>query len=177
MKRAVLIKLGSGLLFSLAMACAPAGSVAGLPEGAYVLAGEQANLLLQQCSRGTPAKGESTFQPEASDITAMEGALAEALANRSQYAPGTGMRNAPQPSQPDFAHAPQGWKRQFLGIVRGGRRYIYGNYFPAADFPGGRQPDPATSAVMVCDGGPAFFGAEWDVAARQFTHLAFNGFA
>jgi len=28
---------------------------------------------------------------------------------------------------------------------------------------------------MVCDGGPAFFGVEYDVAARRFTHFGFNG--
>ena len=30
---------------------------------------------------------------------------------------------------------------------------------------------------MVCDGGPAFFGVEYDPKTKTFTHFAFNGIA
>jgi hypothetical protein len=29
--------------------------------------------------------------------------------------------------------------------------------------------------MIVCDGGPQFFGAEYDVEAGRISHLAFNG--
>ena len=29
--------------------------------------------------------------------------------------------------------------------------------------------------VMICDGGPTFFGVEYDIPARRFTQFAFNG--
>ena len=63
-----------------------------------------------------------------------------------------------------------------MGIVRNGRRYIYGNYFPRSD--AGLVPlnDP-TRLVLICDGGPAYFGVEYDVQRRRVTHLAFNGVA
>ena len=31
--------------------------------------------------------------------------------------------------------------------------------------------------VGVCDGGHAFFGAEFDIHTRRFTQIAFNGVA
>ena len=31
--------------------------------------------------------------------------------------------------------------------------------------------------VIVCDGGPSFFGVEYDVERGQFTHIAYNGMA
>lgn len=35
--------------------------------------------------------------------------------------------------------------------------------------------DWRSRAIVVCDGGPYFFGAEMDVAANRLSHLAFNG--
>lgn len=175
MKHKVMAMALAAVALPLCAGCTVAGSTEALPEGAYVLSGKQAESLLQQCSRGTPAKGEATFRPDNADIAALEAALAGAVANRESYAPNIGARAVPMPGQPDFSRVPQGWKRQYAGLVRGGRRYIYGNYFPDADFADDARPSPADTAVVVCDGGPAFFGAEWDVEARKFTHLAFNG--
>ncbi|MBC6981350.1 hypothetical protein [Caulobacter sp. 17J80-11] len=56
--------------------------------------------------------------------------------------------------------------------MRDGRRYVYANFFPpnASD-----ADDWRTRPIMVCDGGPWFFGAEYDVTAGRITQLAFNG--
>jgi hypothetical protein len=177
MKRSLLAAALAAMFVPLAGGCARAGSGAAMPEGAYVLTGKEGELLLQQCSRATPGKGEGTFQPDAADIAAMKAQLPRALAERGAYPPNVGMRAVPEPGRPDFAHAPQGWKRQFTGVLRGGKRYIYGNYFPASAFPEGARLDLASSPFVVCDGGAAFFGVEWDVDAKKFTHVAFNGFA
>jgi hypothetical protein len=64
------------------------------------------------------------------------------------------------------------YKRQYVGIIRGDRRSIYVNFFtyhPVA------TPDWTTEPVVVCDGGAQFFGAEFDMSSRQFTHVAYNG--
>ena len=39
------------------------------------------------------------------------------------------------------------------------------------------RPDltPPSGPADVCDGGPRFFGAEWEPATGRVTHIAFNG--
>ena len=160
------------LLACLTFACAdtagnaqhpPPPAEAALPADAAILDGAAVRDILRQCSRAAPAAGEGSWQPAPSDIAALEAALAAGLA--AQRRPG-----------PDWSRAPEGWKRQYVGILRGGRRFIYGNFVPSSAGAAGSQPSRWRSEViMVCDGGPAFFGVEYDVAARRFTHFAFNG--
>lgn len=136
--------------------------------------------MLRQCSRSSPAPGEGSWQPEAADIAALEAALPAALAASNLSAIEERLRTRPEvgtpsPSDPDWATAPRGWRRQYGGLVRGGRRFIYGNFYPHRSDDGWQTPDWRTAVVLVCDGGPVFFGAEYDVEGHRFTHLAFNG--
>jgi hypothetical protein len=106
--------------------------------------------------------------PGPGDIAALEAALPAALQKQAS----TNREAAGE----DFSGVATKWNRQYVGLVRGGRRYIYGNFIPRND----RPPDEfdwRRTVTMVCDGGPAFFGLEWDVAGRRFTHFAFNGVA
>jgi len=153
------------LLLTLAIAaCSPAG--AALPADAAILPGSMARSLLGQCSRATPPLGESTWQPGEADILALEAALPAAL--RAQ---------PPRSGASDLARAPQGWRRQYVGIVRGGRRFVYGSFFPADSARHGAPDQWRRETLIVCDGGPAFFGVEYDVEGRRVTHLAYNGMA
>lgn len=129
-----------------------------MPEGVSILDGSRMPVLLRQCSRTTPNAGEGTWQPNVADIIGLEAALPAALAGTAHAA--------------ELARAPQGWERQYGGIVRGGRRFIYGNFAPAGTGPDHASPDMVQA---VCDGGPVYFGVEYDVDARRFSHLAFNG--
>jgi hypothetical protein len=113
--------------------------------------------MLRQCSRGAPAKGEGGWLPAPADIAALEMQLPKALIDRHIA------------NDLDWAHVTAIWDRQYVGIVRGGRRFVYGNFFPHGLGQAGARP------VGVCDGGPQFFGVEYDVAARRFTRLDFNG--
>jgi hypothetical protein len=122
--------------------------------------------MLRQCSRDTPKGGEGSWRPEASDIGLVEAALPALLAVKL----------------PDYGRHPQRWQRQYVGIVRGGKRYIYGNFFPsfAEIRPGAAydvRADPAKTVRIVCDGGSSYFGVEWDVEHHKFSQVAFNGFA
>ena len=130
-----------------------------LPSDVAVLAGRHAPILLDPCSREAPLPGEGTWRPGGRDIRALEKALPAALAAQRAVA------------NPDWSQAPRGWARQYIGLVRGGRRFIYGNFIAggAGSHALWRQP------IRMCDGGPAFFGVEYDVAAARFTHIAFNG--
>ena len=58
-------------------------------------------------------------------------------------------------------------------MIRDGRRFIYGNFFPIEEGIG--QFDWRTKPTRICDGGPVFFGVEFDVAAQRFTRIDFNG--
>ena len=149
--------LGLALLVA---ACGPAG--AALPPDAAVLPGSAVATMLRQCSRGAPAAGEATWQPGGNEVAALEAALPAVLAAR--------------PEGHELATAPDGWLRQYVGIVRGGRRFLYGNFFPRET---ARHYDDAgrwrREPVLVCDGGPPFFGVEYDVDGRRFTRIDFNG--
>lgn len=131
-----------------------------LPERVQILDAALTASLLKQCSRDAPKPGEGSWTPDMQSIVALERLLPEALRKQQR--------------DHDWSEFPRQWTRQYVGIVRNGRRYLYGNYLP----------DPVTSddmppgtVLMVCDGGPSYFGAEYDVAAKKISHLAFNGVA
>lgn len=67
--------------------------------------------------------------------------------------------------------------RQYIGIVRDGKRLIFVNGFStnvAHGFVGGKS-DWHHHAVYVLDGGNAFFHATYDPKTRKFTAPVFNG--
>lgn len=136
-----------------------------LPEDAVVLPESAIETVIRQCSRGAPAAGEASWQPGADQIAALEAALPAALVASTAR------------DDQDWSRFPGDWRRQYVGLVRGGRRYVYGNFFPrrlSDDIGPGRW---RTDPVLVCDGGPAFFGVEYDVEAGRITRLDFNGVA
>ena len=115
-----------------------------------------------QCSRGVPPPGDGSWMPAAADIARFEATLPAALA-----------RNGTVPDE--LKKAPKEFGRQYVGITRDGHRFVYGNFFPrwnGDDFKYWRR-----TPVVVCDGGIAFFGAEYDVGSGHITHIAFNGYA
>lgn len=140
------------------------GASAEMPAGAVVLPAATVPAVLRQCSRQSPTAGEGSWQPSAGEIVALEAAAAAALRARQET------------NDPDWSGFPDNWRRQYVGLVRGGRRFIYGDAYPRdvdrhARDSGQWQREPA----IVCDGGPSFFGVEYDVEAGQITQLAFNG--
>lgn len=143
----------------LLLAASLCGAAALPAGGGVVLSPRAAAPLYRQCSRAGPIPGEGYWKPAAGDLAALEASLPRALA--AERARGVRL--------PDLPLAAFG--RQYVAVVRGGRRMIYVNGFPAqaGDDTWRRQ------AVVVCDGGPAFFGAEYDVTARRFVRFDFNG--
>jgi hypothetical protein len=134
------------------------------PVGVFIMSGNAVKQVFQQCSRGAPKAGESTWQPELADITTLEGKLSAALIAHGNS------------DGVDFRQAPLGWWRQYVGIIRGGKRYIYGNFFrPYDPPPAGPRIDWHREAAVICDGGPQFFGIEFDPTTKTFTQIDFNG--
>lgn len=135
------------------------------PDDVAVLPAAAIPTILQQCSRQAPAVGEGGWRPGTADIAALEAAAAVALRKRRVT------------NDPDWSRFPQAWRRQYVGITRGGRRFIYGNVFPGDAGNAGDPDQWRREPMIVCDGGPAFFGVEYDVEGRRITQLAFNGSA
>jgi len=151
------------LIAGLLAATATAAPVRAEPDTDYiVMPFDQAKALLSQCSRSTPLLGGQGWTPSPSDIARFEAALPDAL--------------APAAAKHPFLKAvSKGWRRQYVGMIRDGRRVIYGNFFPIGldgEFNYWRR-----EAVAVCDGGAAFFGAEFDADRNAITDIEFNGYA
>jgi hypothetical protein len=72
---------------------------------------------------------------------------------------------------------PNSFVRHYIGIIRDGRRFVYGNFAPdyEHDRPPVDQPQILLELAMVCDGGPQYFGVEYEPATQKYTHVAFNG--
>jgi hypothetical protein len=70
---------------------------------------------------------------------------------------------------------------QYVGVIIKGRKYIYINAFPLAEVDPNKtnRPtfDPSKSALIICDGGSAYWGALFDITTKQFSFLSFNGVA
>ena len=147
--------LGAAALLLAACATAPE-----MPPG-FLMQPSAARDLLAQCSRERRDPGQSAFTPTAAEVRAMQAALPAAIAADPRA-------EGPRPDD-----ATIDWIGQYVGIVRGGRRFIYGNFWPVYPVPTG--PDLRIQAMIVCDGGPRFWGAEYDIEAGRIIHLGYNG--
>ncbi len=161
----------AALLFAAACSPPPAGesgappAAAGgegfAPDSAVVFAGEKARELTEPCSRPAPGPVEGAWTPSARDIAAMEPALAALLAERLQA------------EWPRDAGSVSAYRRQYGGLIVGGRRIVTVNGFrldPHDDLDAWRS-FPQT----ICDGGPIMFGVDYDPATQRFENFAFNG--
>jgi hypothetical protein len=115
--------------------------------------------LLCQCSREAPGPGTAYWTPNTAHIAELERALPAYVRAQPQAA----------------AIRLDKEVRQYLGIVRGTHRVVYVNLFPPIDAT--QSHGWRTDAVLVCDGGPEFFGVEYDIDTHRFTHIAFNSAA
>ncbi len=154
------------------VACAIAGvpCAAQSPEirlsaaGTFILPVDAGLTLLKQCSRDAPANVSQFWNPSAVQIERLESLLPKYV--RAGVDP---RRHVPGNVE---------YHRQYVGIVVGGRRLIYGNFYPAAAFrPTGPSDrfDEKSTPVVVCDGGPAFWGVVFDPESNAFLDLQVNG--
>ena len=158
-----------------AVAADPVADALPLPPGTYfVLPPSQARAAGDQCSRPAP-EVESGWAMTDADAQAVERrlpALAETAPERPSAVSAASYRV-------DLATS----VRQYVGVVVGGRRLVYVNAFPQqmldrdADMPPERQLHADQRVVVVCDGGPAFWGVVFDPATGTFSGLDFNGSA
>ena len=128
------------------------------PANAHVLSGAAAERVFHQCSRATPAFAAADFQPDVGSIRELEAKLPAALvAARGEVDDGSG-------AMVDLGS----YYREYAAYMAGGRRRIYGNFAPLESKMG-------EGPVVICDGGSAFFGVEYDVERQEIVGMAFNG--
>lgn len=118
------------------------------------------------CNRPMPWPIEETWTPEPGVITRLElrlgPALSEALTRASSG-------RYPKPEV-------QGFYRQYLGFIVGGRRIVYisGAYERVVQYARNAE-DWKTTAWNGCDGGLSLFGAVYDPATDTIDNVIFNG--
>jgi hypothetical protein len=145
------------------LCCAPRASPSREPPsfprtGAFILSPAGASGVLRQCSRTTPKSVAAFWVPSAQDVERLEARLSSALASRA----------AEGSVVPPGGH----YNRQYIGVVRNGVRLVYANVYDA---------DAATTAdqnehgVVVCDGGPRFWGVVFNPTTGEFSDFSFNG--
>jgi len=150
------------LLFCSVLMAASAAVGAQAAESEWVLLeGDQAAILIHQCSRESPEAIQSVWKPSPAVLQKMEARLAEISKLESKLCCGNGARV-------DDVHA---YYRQYAGLVIEDRKLIYINAFArtAASADWRQQP------MMPCDGGLSFWGVLYDPASGEFFDLAFNG--
>ncbi len=115
-----------------------------------------------QCSRRSPTGWWSSVAPSKVEIKALEAALPGWIK----------------------AHQMGNWKAAFTdfhyqygALMRGKKRLIYVNALPADEDFDGKDQFWRRSPQVVCDGGPHFWGVEFDVATKRFQNPGFNGLA
>ena len=111
-----------------------------------------------QCSRESPTGWWTTVAPSLDETRRLEAALPLWMK----------------------ARASEQWKGrfdaylyQYGAIVRGGKRLIYINALPTSG-PGSKD-DWKRKPILVCDGGPDFWGAEFDPKKGEFQNVSYNG--
>jgi len=136
------------------------GQFAVTPDTGVVLDPEAAGDVRTVCSRPFPGGLEGYWQPTLSDLKRLEAALPDFLEAQ-----------VPQLGRPLAATIPI--YRQYVGMYRAGRKVVYVNGFTAIG-----DPDLLrwrTEVLVVCDGGPTFFGAVFELGTERFTEFHGNG--
>jgi len=105
-------------------------------------------------------ESDGFWMPSGDDIIKLEEKIGEYLSQNS----GQFYRQPPVWERLDE------YQRQYIGLERGDRQIIYGNYFCDS----GRV-DWLQELVIVEDGGDCFFQVEYDVESEMFIKLLVNG--
>jgi len=104
-------------------------------------------------------ESEGFWTPSADDVLNLEGKIAEYLSQNSVVFS----------DQPPVWERLDEYRRQYIGLERGGRQIIYGNYFCS------NEDNWRQEFIMVIDGGECYFQVEYDVESGLFIRLLVNG--
>jgi hypothetical protein len=128
--------------------------------GRYIVPPDGDNTLAQ-CSRPTPKNVRGFWLPRLEDIDRLELSLPPYLFD---------LKKAGQ-----TVPAPGVYHRQYVGIIQNGQRLIYGNFYSDVWDVFEQRINEKRTWVMVCDGGPSYWGILYRPATDSFEGIAFNG--
>lgn len=126
-------------------------------SGKFALTAKSGPPLFKQCSRSAPERIVEFWQPSAAEINELERLLIGNLAAREKR----GTAIPPSSS----------YHRQYIGFTKNKIRFIYGNYYPS-DLPFNSTKN---KPLVMCDGGPLFWGIVFHIDTKQFDEPIFNG--
>jgi hypothetical protein len=145
-----------------------------IAQGDYV-----ATVVVEQASVGYTAVSDGTFEgvivpkgdapgadpqaqgywtPAEQDVLALEAGLAAFL------------RDAAPERSPDLWQKQPTYKRQYIGLLRDGKRLVYASFFCSTEGDGWRS-----QVLFVLDGGDCFFQLTYDVERDTYGDLMVNG--
>jgi hypothetical protein len=146
----------TALLFQTSVLASHGVSFSG--GGRFALPARVGPALLKQCSRQAPEGATDFWQPSIAELDELERLLFMNLAFREK-------KGAGLPPKATY-------HRQYVGFKKGKVRYIYGNFYPDKF---SKNANENGEPLLVCDGGPSFWGVVFRIDAKQFEELSFNG--
>ena len=140
-----------------------------------ILPVDAAPLLFCQCSRSSPGLADAYWMPSPVHIAHVEQVLATTYAAKAAHQKVEIWYGPKETGYQPYVGRPRAlpkFGRQYLGTVRDSKARIYVNLFFL-----GADDDEQWLRVphVVCDGGDANFGVEFDLASETMTHYAVNG--
>lgn len=147
-----------------AICLALALSVPGLclsAENVELYGGRDGAELVRQCSRPAPAPAARYWKPDAAIVARVEQAVADYM-KTDRYRQRVSTEST-RPALDQFV-------RQYTAYESDGRTMVYVNLLPWKFVERGPG-----KPVVVCDGGPQFWGVEFDVELDRIVGVEFNG--
>ena len=137
--------------------------------GRFILSPSQGGELLHQCSRDAPKEADGYWQPSPEDIDEVESSLQKFI-KAPENSSSTGLLEVAKQYSVMF-------HRQYVGFIKNGERYVYGNFYSEREVVGISKTAPVDELkpMVVCDGGPSFWGIVYRVSTKRIESIAFNG--
>ena len=144
-----------------------ASANATLPEQSVILSADAAPKVIRPCSRNGINNVTSYWTPTSTQIWSLEGRLPVYLAKDKIKIKKS-------------AKWLSGFYRQYVGVIVGGKRLIYGNFFPGPTMSGQFEWSITKKVwkkepVDACDGGSDFWGIVFDVGSETFSPPVYSG--
>ena len=132
-----------------------------------LVSGSVGRELMRQCSREVPPGLSNSWQATPADLSGLDSLLPNLVQKKLADA---------FPVGSPFDHRKGSYYAQVAGLVRGRDRLLYINGFDAStlnDFQDSTE--WRRRSIVVCDGGPGYFGVLFNPSTRRFSDFHFNG--
>ena len=137
-----------------------------VPEMKANLSMEYGEKLIKQCSRFSVEKVDGFFNIVESEITDLEVNFKKLYKLKSTNCCNKGYKIS------DLKH----YGYQYVGVIVNGEKYIYINAFDIESSEMFLNSDDwKTKPLIICDGGPSYWGVLYNIKKKKFKDLSMNG--